>query len=368
MHKLSWFRRLFMNYESLRLHFASQTNADNNEHDELVGLRAKQVAIEKNLADNDEYIKLLKHNITELESKIKEYREENISLVERNKRAEADLREWDIKNGEFSKTYSELKAKLDESQKSKENLNQLMSSSFETLRKIDKTFFGASGNKGKGNLGELQLAALLEKSGLGDDFYTTNLMVGQNVVEFAIRSDGEEKKWIPVDSKVLDVEFDEENRIIINDAYLAKVATQAKEVSKYLGKTNTADYGLLVLQSDVIYLDMFHFKPEFFQRMITENKVYITSPSSFIQFAWSVSKIIDIFKKVHSDEKIYTQMSELIDTVRKLGINLQKTQKTFNIAMDTHYQTFEKRTVALEKALDKSGKKLPKLFEEESED
>jgi len=34
------------------------------------------------------------------------------------------------------------------------------------LEKIEKTFFGKTGNKGKGELGEMQLETILEKSGL----------------------------------------------------------------------------------------------------------------------------------------------------------------------------------------------------------
>ncbi len=256
----------------------------------------------------------------------------------------------------------DLQDKLANFKNDHEKLKIEISKKLDPLTKIEKTFFASSGNKGKGELGERQLKNWLEKSGMDPEMWAENLVVGSNQVEFAIKADLNDK-WIPVDSKVLDPEFDEDNNFIINDNYKNKVHTQVKEVAKYLGKTNTADYGLLVLQNDNIYIKLFDEYPAFFEQMIKDYKIFICSPSTFIQFAWTMSNILDIYKKIHKDEKLFDEVVEVLMTVNKLSSSLASTHKHFNIAMDTHYATLTKRQNALVKKMHKEDKikALPNL-------
>lgn len=368
MKKIGWFKRLFMSYEALKFHFNSQNVTDNSEHDEFVRLKGQYDAVvsasEKLIKEKEERIKLLESSIQSKDFEIDTLRHKTTQLEEKDKQSEKTLQEWREKNVALSNKEIEIKTKIESLQREKESLSQDIFGRLNTLQKIEKTFFGASGNKGKGVLGELQLEALLEKFDLGENFYTKNLMVGSNIVEFAIRSDGEEKKWIPVDSKVLDTDIDSDNQIIMDDAFMKRVEVQVKEIKKYLGKPNTADYGLLVLQNDNIYLEMFRHNPEFFQRMIKEHKVYITSPSSFIQFAWSVSNIIDLFKKVHNESAIYEEIASLLQTVKHIETKLKSTKKEFDLVMERHYPTFENKVMKLEKTLSRNNKELPSVSEE----
>ncbi len=190
------------------------------------------------------------------------------------------------------------------------------------MNKIEKTFFTSSGNKGKGELVELQLKTLLQKSGLDNNIWIENLTVGKNIVEFTIQSGNEDEKWIPIDSKVLETEIDEEtHKIIVDQKYKSKVLAQVKSITKYLGKSNTADYGLLVLQNDEVYMELYNEFPSFFKEVIEEHKVYITSPSSFVQITWSIANIIKIYERVHKDEMIYDQMVSILESVNKFQIN-----------------------------------------------
>jgi len=103
-------------------------------------------------------------------------------------------------------------------------------------------------------------------------------------VEFAIVAP--ENKFIPVDSKVLEsTKLDEDGKVIIDKEYANKVRSQAKKVSEYLGKANTTDYGILVLQSDSIQIEVFENFPELYKSIVDDYKVYVMGPSSFVQYS-----------------------------------------------------------------------------------
>lgn len=344
MNRLSWFKRLFMSYEALQAHFASSKDdaALNQSLNDQINL-LKQSLIDKDatIADLRAITQRLSRELDQIkfasEAKDKELNEKNSSITH--------LRE----------TLAEIKGKLDEKAREQELTKRDISDKLGTLYKIEKTFFAQTGNKGKGELGELQVKSILEKSGLTNDFWTENLQVGSSSVEFAIKS-GSQDQWIPVDSKVLDAEVDEENNVIIDDSYAKRVVTQAKEVAKYLGKKNTANYGILVLQSDAIYMKLYDKDPSFFHRVISEHKIHIASPSIFVQFAWSISNILDIYERVHNDEKIYEDMIDALVSVEKFANKLFAVHKDFNIAMNSHYPTIASRTNNLTKRLVKSDK------------
>lgn len=344
MTKLSWFKRLFMSWEQLEHYFATSKD---------------DAALSQSLKDQ---INLLKQTIVDKDATIADLR----AIVQRISReldqikyeAETKDKELSEKNSSIShlrESLAEIKGKLDEKAREQEITKRDINDKLSTLHKIEKTFFAQTGNKGKGELGELQVKSILEKSGLTNDFWTENLQVGSSSVEFAIKS-GSQDQWIPVDSKVLDADVDEENNVIIDDNYAKRVVTQAKEVAKYLGKKNTANYGILVLQSDAIYMKLYEKDPSFFHRVISEHKIHIASPSIFVQFAWSISNILDIYERVHNDEKIYEDMIDALVSVEKFANKLFSVHKDFNVAMNTHYPTIAKRSNDLTKRLVKSDK------------
>ena len=302
----------------------------------------------KNLTEKQEVISSLKHEVYTLKQK-----EETLKSENNKKQESLSLKDQKIDN---------LKNLIQDKKNDLNILKKDISEKLIPLNKIEKTFFAESGNKGKGELGEMQLKTILQKSGLENDFWTENLLVGTLQVEFAIKS-GKMDKWIPVDSKVLDVDLDIENNIIINEKYKQRVKTQVREITKYLSKSNTADYGLLVLQNDSIYMELYTKFPSFFQQVIKEFKIYICSPSSFIQFSCSISNILEIYERVHNDEKIYDQMIDALNTITKLSTSLIKVHDNFNIAMNTHYPTLQKRQNKLIDKLSKEGKikQLPSI-------
>ncbi|MCP4336965.1 MAG: DNA recombination protein RmuC [Mycoplasma sp.] len=360
MIKINWFARLFMSWKKIVEHIESSSQNDKN-----IALLEQELEITKKLLEE---IKVEKEQINKF---LMEEKNEKQSLT---KKLESQIKDLELnKKKEIEQETSLAKAReqiegLKETrlayEKQIELIKNQINEKLTPLNKIERTFFGSTGNKGKGELGELQLKVLLEKSGLDKNIWTENLPVGKNSVDFAIKSGDQSDKWIPIDSKALETEIDEDTKkIIINDAYKQKVNAQVKKITKYLGKSNTESYGLLVLQNDEIYMELYKKYPTFFKEVIDEHKIYITSPSSFVQITWSIANIIEIYKKVHKEEKIYDQVISVLESVDKFSRKLSVTHKEFNTAMETHYPTIKNKQDKLYKELNKEGKRkeLPNL-------
>ena len=341
--KISWFKRLFMSWEAIEKHINDCRN------DKFSDLQREYIDnIKQQITDKDQNIQDLKITISKLERDLERYKFDSESKTSALSKKEQVIFELRSQVGA-------IKSKLDEKIAHNANIQEEINHKLSTLSKIERTFFAASGNKGKGELGEMQVKTILSKSGLSPDFWVENLQVGSATVEFAMRS-AERDKWIPVDSKVLDPKLDDEGKAIIDKSYKTKVKTQAKEISKYLNKTNTSGYGILVLQSDSIYMNLYDTFPHFFQEVLRDHQVHIASPSSFVQAAWSISQIVDIYEQIHGDQKIYQEMLSALNTVTKFANTLQKVHVEFNKAMNSHYPALEKKQLKLSNKLEKTGK------------
>lgn len=342
-----------MSWDSLVRYMASDEKSNNELELELVKIKTQNEGYEERKKDLEKNLMDLRERIDELNINADNLKKENSTLKMNRENFDKELQ---IKEDQIRRLEDE-KINLDSSLRElKSNHNILkneIQSKLNPLEKIERTFFANTGPKGKGMLGEKQLEVILEKSGLPSENWTKNLPVGSNVVEFAIKSEND--KWIPVDSKVLDVVIDDKGFAIIDEAYTKKIKGQAKEVAKYLGKKNTSDYGLLILQSDDVYIKCFEMFPNFFQEMIKEYKVYVMGPSSFVQFASSISNILEIYEKVQNDEKIFDGISSLMESTRLFGDNVIKAQKALNIAVNTHYGLMGRKYNKLANTVNKEG-------------
>ncbi|MCK5945698.1 MAG: DNA recombination protein RmuC [Mycoplasmataceae bacterium] len=358
MKKINWFNRLFMSWPTLvdiikndssKSEELNKLNTDNEVFKKEVEMMKKQteLRLKEMTKREDDYEKLLKM-FGGLQDELKKMQIENTEITSSKNeiKNEISLKEQMIEN---------LKDKIRERSNDLEVLKKDINEKLTPLNKIERTFFGKSGNKGIGELGELQVKTILEKSGLDTNFWVENLSVGTKNVEFAIKS-GNEGKWIPVDSKVINAEANEDGTFDIDKKFADNVKKQAKEISKYLSKTNTAEFGLLVLQSDAIYMEVFAEFPNIFREIIKEHKVYVTSPSSFVQFSWSIAHILDIYKRVHQDEELFDDVVSTLETVNKFSKNMQEAHSKFNVAMNTHYPALEKKQNKLVKKLEGAGK------------
>lgn len=364
MQKINWFKRIFMSWSKLEAYFGI---TDQSKDTDMI---VKQAKLANDVEHLNEQLKESKKHVIDLrqENQKKDLRIEKLEkqlTIEETKKDGliAKEKKWndDLKNVELQK--QKLEERLQQTNYEKGKIEADISEKLKTLGKIEQTFFGKAGNKGKGELGEMQLKNILERSGISPEFWTENLMVNSKVVEFAMKS-GKQDKWIPVDSKVLEPNVDDEDQPIIDAAYLKKVEQAARQIAKYTGKKNTESYALLVLQSDLVYNKIYEEDPGFFPRLIREQKIHVASPSSFVQFAFSIAHIIEIYEKVHGDEQVYREIINTLTHVQQFGKAIQESYKKLRIAMEKHWPlTFKSYEKAIK--VDKNNKlrALPTLDE-----
>lgn len=349
MKKINWFKRLFYTWDKLSQYFSNDDEKSKEQGELIEFVKKTNASLEKDK-------ETLAIKVKELEDSLK-------IINAKNEEKEKSIQSKTEHIANLEKSISETKAILQERTGNVQKVQEEINTKLSTLGRIENTFFAATGNKGKGELGEMQVKTVLEKSGLSPDFWVENLAVGSKVVEFAIKS-GEENKWIPIDSKVLDAKVDENNKMIIDADYTRKIKTQAQSISSYLNKPNTTGYGVLVLQNDSILMELYDNFPNLFKEVLRDQKVYIASPSSFIQMAWSISQIVDIYERVKGDEAIYTDMMSTLDSVANFAKSLKETHVKFNTAMERHFPAIENKHKNLAKRLDKTGK-LKQISKEE---
>lgn len=198
-----------------------------------------------------------------------------------------------------------------------------------------------------GKIAELRLEDLITKTAISSDNWTTNLMVGSETVEFAIKAEEEKDKWVPVDSKLVGA-FTEGEEIVVNEKYIKDVKAQAKKVSKYLNKRNTTAFGIMVLQSDFIYNEIYEHFPEVLTNSIIENSVFIMSPSTFVQFSTAINKLATTFEKAKKASEVTAQLSIVIGHVNKLLSAWNDAFKKLEAINNTHIKNIDSSTKKVE--------------------
>ncbi|AAT28015.1 DNA recombination protein RmuC [[Mycoplasma] mobile] len=377
MKKISWFKRLFMSWEKFENYFKQSLseNADPNLMTRNQELETLRIELEKKLAvlnnSNESLVKQIeneklnasdwKNQLIKNQENLKylEASQKNLEEQKTNKQLELEKKNLEIEN---------LRSKIINHENETENWRREISHKLVPLEKIQETFFG-SWNKGKGELGELQLEQILIQSGLNKDNWISNLNVSnkikdngqneKNVVEFALRSTNA-NKWIPIDSKVLEPSIIE-NEIFLDKNWISSLETQVKKISSlYLNKTYTESYGMLVIHNDLIYLKLYQEYPDVIKNAIEKHKVHILSPSTFIQFAWNLDNLLSFATQMEKGANLYKHVLSTFETLDKFTKKLLAVQKDFGIAMESHYPTLEKKQDKFKKLIDKD----PILLEE----
>lgn len=367
MQKINWFRRLFMSWNNLKTLILNSFEKNQEKF-----LFEKDKIIAKFETENKNF----KERIKDFEKNINDLRKQNLIIEElkhkinklnfENAAKEKNNHEKNLSIQNLEKQLISANTKIASAQLEKEETLSKINEKLIPLDKIEKTFFGKSGNKGKANLAEKQLEEILNSAGLSKNFWTKNLIVGNTQVEYAIKSE-EKEKWIPIDSKIIEHEIDKENKIIIDNKFKEKIIVQARNISKYLNKINTSSYGVLVLQNDNIYMDLFEKYPSLFKDVIEKYKIYIFSPSSFVQFCWSLSYIIKISEKFNIQEKAYNEILSLAKTATHFGISVKDAHQSLNVAVTRHFPLLEKKQNKIQKLFPKSSdlKKIAPLENKE---
>lgn len=336
------------NFNNLKDNFQKLEEQKDLLIDEKQKFYSENLNYKKDLEQKNNDLNNLKDKITEIKEKLARESEklnsttsENAKILAEKNQIQKTLDKLKNENNDLINEKDSLSINLNDKL---ENLNLLkneISNKLDPLKTIKDTFFAH--NKGLGILGEMKLKNSLIKSGIDKDLWVENLMIGKEQVEFAFKSGVDDNKYIPVDSKVIQYTENEENQIVITPDYLTKIRTQSKKISKYLNKKNTTNYGIMVLQSDELYLRLFNDNPELFYNSINENHIYIFGTSSFIQFAIFMQYIIDISKKLETVKSNFKLIEEYINITNKFHKSSSEGYKHLHTAFKTHWNAIEKK-------------------------
>ena len=199
--------------------------------------------------------------------------------------------------------------------------------------------------KTRGNLGEIQLGAILEEI-LAPDQYDTNVNTtgsGREVVEFAVKMPGENgnRVWLPIDSK-----FPGDSYAALLDAYdradpgaveaarknLAQVVKkEAKDIrEKYLAPPNTTDFGVMFLPSEGLYAEVI--RMGLLETLQREYRVNVAGPATMAALLNSLQmgfRTLAIGRRTsevwNTLSAVKTEFGKFEEVLRKAQDNLAKT-------------------------------------------
>ena len=199
--------------------------------------------------------------------------------------------------------------------------------------------------KTRGNLGEIQLGAILEEI-LAPDQYDTNVNTtgsGREVVEFAVKMPGENgnRVWLPIDSK-----FPGDSYAALLDAYdradpgaveaarknLAQVVKkEAKDIrEKYIAPPNTTDFGVMFLPSEGLYAEVI--RMGLLETLQREYRVNVAGPATRAALLNSLQmgfRTLAIGRRTsevwNTLSAVKTEFGKFEEVLRKAQDNLAKT-------------------------------------------
>lgn len=221
--------------------------------------------------------------------------------------------------------------------------------------------------KTRGNIGEIQLAAILEQY-LAAEQYLTNVSTvpgKSELVEFAIRLPGkrdDEPVLLPVDSKfpVEDYQrlleaYDEYGKMSpelkrAQNAFESSVKKCAKMIrEKYVNPPLTTDFALMFVPSEGIYAEILRL-PGLVEFLQNSYHISVVGPSNLVAFLNSLQmgfRTLAIEKRSH---EVWTILSGVKTQFQKFGEEVDSTKKSLMAAMN-HIDKLGTRSRALAREL-----------------
>lgn len=219
-----------------------------------------------------------------------------------------------------------------------------------------------SNNKEKGTWGEVQLSLLLENC--FPNQYIEQFQIGENRVDFAIKYSLEKDIYLPIDSKFptqayIDLTEAKSQEEIKRAEQKLKtdIKTMAREISsKYVGKENTTDFGILFIPLESIYIEVIKLD---ILNDLNKLKVCVSSPSTIISFI----SLVNSFYKNGLIEKEKDSIISSFSNIEKSLENIIKNHEDSIKQSDKLKESNEKGI----KEIKKIQKELKKYLEKEEE-
>ncbi|MGE4300605.1 MAG: DNA recombination protein RmuC [Victivallaceae bacterium] len=204
--------------------------------------------------------------------------------------------------------------------------------------------------KTRGNLGEIQLEALLEQS-LTCEQYVVNAQVKPNTterVEFAIKLPGKDPDssavLLPVDSKF---PVDDYQRLLdgydaapppeelkkIVTGFVNSVTRCASEINKkYLNPPVTTDFAVMFVPTEGLYAEILR-QPGLFERIQRDFKVTVVGPANLMAFLNSLQMGFRTLAIERRSSEVWNLLSAVKTEFGKFGDVLEKTRSHLESAV-----------------------------------
>ena len=294
-----------------------------------------------------------------MDKKIQEIRDQNAEKLEEMRKTVDEKLQKSVQS-HFQESFKLIGERLELVQKGLGEM-QTLASGVGDLKKV------LSNVKTRGNIGEIQLATILEQY-LASDQYLTNVSTvpgKQDLVEFAIRLPGKKDDvpvLLPVDSK-----FPVEDYQRLIEAYeeFPKMSAELKKAQtafesavkkcaktireKYINPPMTTDFALMFVPSEGIYAEILRL-PGLVEFLQNTYHISVVGPSNLVAFLNSLQmgfRTLAIEKRSH---EVWTILSGVKTQFQKFGEEVDSTKKSLIAAMN-HIEKLGTRSRALEREL-----------------
>ncbi len=312
----------------------------------------------------------LKNNRELLDGRLKNIQEENRAKLDEMKKTVDDKLQESMEK-HFNESFKLISQRLEEVHKGLGEM-QTLATGVGDLKKV------LTNVKTRGNIGEFQLAAILEQY-LAHDQYEKNVATipgSTEIVEFAIKLPGtsdDSPVYLPVDSK-----FPVEDYQRLLECYeqfpqispevkkaqeafartVRKAATDIKE--KYVYPPHTTAFALMFVPSEGIYAEILRL-PGLFEKLQNEMHISVVGPSNLVAFLNSLQMGFKTLAIEKRSNEVWQILGAVKTEFNKFGNEMDATRKSLE-AVVNHMEKIGTRSRALERKL----RNIQELDSEES--
>jgi DNA recombination protein RmuC len=264
----------------------------------------------------------------------------------------------------FNESFKLISERLDQVHKGLGEM-QTLASGVGDLKKV------LTNVKTRGNLGEIQLGAILEEI-FSVDQYIQNALVrtgSQERVEYAIklpgRNEDNQSLLLPIDSKYPNEDYQRlldayENLANLDGKAVDGIAKQfensvrksAKDIhDKYINPPETTDFAILFVPTEGLYAEILR-RPGLFEAVRRDYRVTIVGPTNLVAFLSSLQMGFRTLAIEKRSSEVWQILGGVKTEFSKFGVVLEKTKKKLLEATNTIDQA-SVRTRAIERQLRK---------------
>ncbi len=301
----------------------------------------------------------LKNNREMIDERLKNIQDENRSKLDEMKKTVDDKLQESMEK-HFNESFKLISQRLEEVHKGLGEM-QSLATGVGDLKKV------LTNVKTRGNIGEIQLSAILEQY-LAADQYAVNVATVPNsceIVEFAIKLPGskdDEPVYLPVDSKF---PVEDYQRLIecyeqfprmspevkkAQEAFARTVKKSASEIrEKYIYPPNTTAFGLMFVPSEGIYAEILRI-PGLFEKLQSDMHISVVGPSNLVAFLNSLQMGFKTLAIEQRSNEVWQILGAVKTEFNKFGNEMDATRKSLESVVN-HMEKIGTRSRALERKL-----------------